>query len=91
MPKFMPRNTWCKAYAMAKKSDAHETLSLLFAHEGVPSTLVMVRWNEKTGYGEFRCKDRQADCHMKQTEPYSPWQNAVEGTIRKLKKGAGRK
>ena len=26
---------------MAKKSDAHETLSLLFAQEGVLSTLVM--------------------------------------------------
>ena len=36
------RNTWCKAYPMAKKSDGHETLSLLFAQEGVPSTLVMV-------------------------------------------------
>ena len=28
------RNTWCKAYPMAKKSEAHETLSLLFAQEG---------------------------------------------------------
>ena len=32
----------------------------------------------------------QADCHVKQTESYSPWQNASEGTIRELKKGAGR-
>ena len=29
------RNTWCNAYPMAKKSDTHETLSLLFAQEGV--------------------------------------------------------
>ena len=28
------RNTWCKAYPMANKSDAHEILSLLFAQEG---------------------------------------------------------
>ena len=28
------RNTWCKAYPMTKKSDAHETLLLLFAQEG---------------------------------------------------------
>ena len=27
-------NTWCKAYPMARKSNAHETLSLLFAQEG---------------------------------------------------------
>ena len=41
--------------------------------------------------GEFRQKARQADCHVKQTEPYSPWQNAAGGTIRELKKSAGRK
>jgi len=28
---------------------------------------------------------------LKQTEPYSPWQNAAEGSIRELKRGAGRK
>ena len=41
--------------------------------------------------GEFRLKARQTDCHVKQTEPYSPWQNAVESTMRELKKAAGRK
>jgi hypothetical protein len=28
---------------------------------------------------------------LKQTEAYSPWQNAAESVIRELKKGAGRK
>ena len=83
-------NTWCKAYPMAKKSDAHETLSLLFAQERVPSTQVMDGAREQV-MGEFRHKARQADCHVKQTEPYFPWQNAAEGTIREPKKGAGRK
>ena len=64
------RNTWCKAYPMAKKSDAHETLSLSFAQERVPSTLVMDGAREQV-MGEFRHKARQADCHMNQTEPYS--------------------
>ena len=41
--------------------------------------------------GEFRHKAKQADCHVEQTEPYSPWQNAAESTIRELEKGAGRK
>ena len=41
--------------------------------------------------GEFRRKTRQAGCHVKQTEPYSPWQNAAEGAIRELKKGTTRK
>ena len=41
--------------------------------------------------GEIRHKARQADCHVKQTEQYSPRQNEAESTIRELKKGAGRK
>ena len=65
---------------MAKKSDAHETLSLLFAQEGVPSTLVMDGAREQV-MGEFRHKARQGDFHVKQTEPFSLWQNAAEGTI----------
>jgi hypothetical protein len=32
-----------------------------------------------------------ADCQIKQTEPYSSWQNATESAIRELKKAAGRK
>ena len=39
--------------------------------------------------GEFRYKLKEAGCHLKQTELYSPWQNAAEGNIRELKKGAG--
>ena len=78
------RNTWCKAYPIAWKSDAHETLLLLFAQEGVPSTLIMDGAREQV-MGEFRQKARQADCQVKQTEPYSPSQNAAEGIIRELK------
>ena len=84
------RSTWCKAYPMARTSEAHETLSLLFVQQGIPSTLVMDGAREQ-GMGEFRHKAWQADCHVKQTEPYSPWQNAAEGTIWELKKSAGRK
>ena len=58
------RNTWCKASPMVKKSEAHETLSLLFVQEGVTSTLVMDRVREQA-MGEFRHKARQADCLMK--------------------------
>jgi hypothetical protein len=71
---------------MTKKSEAHETLSLLFARDGVPHTMIMDGAREQT-MGEFRQKSRQADCHMKQTEPHSPWSNAAEGAIRELKKG----
>ena len=75
---------------MAKKSEAHETLSLLFAQEGGPSTLVMDGARDQVN-SEFRHKARQADFHVKQTESYTPWQNAAESSIRGLKKGAGRK
>ena len=75
---------------MAKKSDAHETLSVLFAQEGVPGTLVMDGGREQV-MGAFRHNARQSDFHVKQTKSYSPWQNAAASTIRELKKGAGRK
>jgi hypothetical protein len=39
----------------------------------------------------FKRKLREADCHGRQTEPYSPWQNAAEGCIRELKRGVSRK
>jgi hypothetical protein len=41
--------------------------------------------------GEFRRKLKEADCHLRQTEPYSPWQQAAEGAIRELKRGISRK
>ena len=62
----------------------HSYLGLLFEQERFPSTLVIDGAREQV-MGEFRHKARQADCHVKQTEPYSPWQNAAEGTIRELK------
>jgi hypothetical protein len=38
--------------------------------------------------GKFRQKLREADCHHRVTKPYSPWQQAAEGCIRKLKRGS---
>ena len=74
---------------MTKKSDAHETMSLLVPQEGVSSTLVVDGAKEQV-MGGFRCKARQADCHVKQTDPYSQWQHAAESTVRQLKKAPGR-
>ena len=69
---FVHRNTWRKAYPMKTKAQVHEALSLLFAQEGIPNKMIMDGSKEQT-IGEFRCKTRQAGCHVKQTEPYSPW------------------
>ena len=84
------RNTWCKAYPMKTKGEVHHSLSFLFLQEGVPKTLIMDGAREQV-MGKFRQKAGQADCQVKQTEPYSPWQNAVEAMIKEFKKGTDRK
>ena len=81
---------WTRAYPMKKKSEAHEGLGLLFARDGVPDTMVMDNAKEQV-MGEFRRKSREAGCHIRQTEPYTPWANAAEGSIKELKKGVARK
>ena len=73
---------------MRTKSQAHEALSLLFQREGVPNVMIMDGANEQVK-GEFRKKCCQAGVHVKQTEPYSPWQNNAESSIRELKKAVG--
>jgi hypothetical protein len=74
---------------MAKKSQAHEGLSLLLQREGAPNTMIMDGAKEQV-MGMFRHKCREAVIRVKQTEPYTPWSNAAEAAIRELKKGVGR-
>jgi hypothetical protein len=75
---------------MTRKGEAHETLSLLFHHDGVPLTIVFDDLKEQC-QGDFKMKLREADCHARQTEPYSQWQQATEECIRELKWGVSRK
>ena len=75
---------------MKTKGQVHEALSLLFGQEGVPNKMIMDGSKEQTMH-EFQHKTQQAGCHVKQTEPYSPWQIAAEGAIQELKKGTARK
>ena len=81
---------WCRAHPMTSKGEAHESLSLLFHRDGVPPTMIFDGSKEQT-LGNFKRKLKEADCHGRQTEPYSPWQNAAEGCIRELKRGVSRK
>ncbi len=81
---------WARAHPMKHKGDAHETLSLVFQRDGVPSTMVIDDSKEQTK-GEFRQKLKEADCHPQVTEPYSPWQQAAEGYIHELKWGSSRR
>ena len=76
---------WARAHPMKHKEDAFETLSLVFQCNGVPLTMVTNDSKEQTKGREFRRKLKEADCHPRVTEPYSPWQQAAEGCIRELK------
>ncbi len=75
---------------MTRKGEAHETLSLFIHHDGVPPTMVFDGSKEQC-QGDFKRKLREANCHARQTEPYSPWQQADEGCIRELKRGVSGK
>ena len=75
---------------MRSESEAHHTVSKLFKDVGVPNQMVMD--NAKTQImGKFRKKTKEADCQIRQTEPYTPFSNAAESAIRELKKGTGRR
>jgi hypothetical protein len=75
---------------MTTQGDTHESLSLLFHWDGVPPTMIFDGSKEQT-LGNFKRKLKEADCLARQTKPYSPWQQASEGCIRKLKQGVSRK
>ena len=75
---------------MTRKGEAHETLSLLFHCDGVSPTMVFDGLKEQC-QGDFKRKLCKADCHARQTEPYSPWQQAAEGCMRELKWGVSHK
>jgi hypothetical protein len=62
----------------------------LFKRDGVPHEMILDDSKEQT-QGNFKRKLNEANCHMKMTEPYSPWQQATEGCILELKRGVSRK
>ena len=85
---FATKFGWARVFPMQRKSEAHEGLFILAQRDGVPPVLVMDGAKEQV-MGRFRQKARQMGVQIKQTEPYSPWQNAAEGAIREVKQGAG--
>jgi hypothetical protein len=87
---FATQFRWTRVYPMAKKSNTHDGLLLLFACDGVPNCLIMDNSKEQT-LGQLRAKAREADCWIKQTKAYSPWSNFAKLAIRELKKGCARK
>ena len=81
---------WSRSFPMEKKSLGHEGASLLFKQDGVPINMILDGAREQIG-GEFKRKCQEADCRIKQLEPYSQWGNAAEASIRELKKASARR
>ena len=81
---FYARNGWCRAFPMRLKSQAHEALSLLFARDGVPRTMIGDNAWEMM-LGDFKRKCREADCNLRTTEAHTQKQNAAEVGVKELK------
>ena len=81
---------WARAFPIASRSEAHETLSLLYVKDGVPPTCIYNNARELI-QRKFHQKLKNAACHLKELEPYTPWSKAGEREIKELKKGAGYK
>ena len=63
---------------------------MLFARDGVPPACICDSAKEM-GQGKFYQKLKDAACHLKQFEPYTPLSNATEREVKELKKGVGYK
>jgi hypothetical protein len=81
---------WARAHPLKQKEEAHETLSLMFNPDGIPSEMILDGTKEQVDRA-FRHKLKEVNCHLHVTEPYLPWQQAEEGCIRKLKQGVSYK
>ncbi len=84
---FASNSGWVRVYPMKTKGEEHNALSLMFQHEGVPPSMLIDSLKEQT-LGKFCQKLVNAHCQLKQTEQYSPWQNATEREIKELRKGS---
>ena len=81
---------WARAFSIPSRSEAHETLSLLFARDGVQPACIGNNSKEMV-QGKIHQKLKDAVCYLKQLESYTPWSNAAERELKDLKKGAGHK
>ena len=72
---------------MVDKGYTHETLYLLFNCDGGSPKMIVDGSKEQIS-GKFNKKLKKANFHLRQTQPYSAWSNAAEGTICDTKKGS---
>jgi hypothetical protein len=69
-----------RTFPMKSKVDTHEVLSQLFAQDGFPDILIVDDALEQVK-GMSKRKAQEADCHICQTKPHSPWLHATKGSI----------
>lgn len=62
---------WSRNFPMKKESDAHETLKLFLKRFGIPESLISDGARALIA-GKFKQAAREAGCHLKMTDPYSP-------------------
>ena len=80
---------WVRIIPMTVKSKAHDALLLIL--QRVRALCAMIVDGSKEQVGKTFCRKlQQADCQLRQTEPYSPWQQAAEGAICKVKHASAR-
>ena len=77
---------WSHSFPMKMKSEAHEAWSLLFQQDRVPPAVICDNAKEMV-LGDVSRKLKEALCHLKQTEPFTPWLNSAKREIKELKKG----
>ena len=65
-------------------------MSLLLARDGVPPVCICNNTKELI-QGKFHQKLKDATCHLKKLDSYTPWSNAAEREIKELKKVVGHK
>ena len=65
---------------MKLKSDAHDTLTLMFKHDRVRPDMIMDNYKEHL-ISDFCKKLPEANFHQKKIEPHSYWSTAAEMNI----------
>ena len=80
------RYGWICFHPTAWKTEAYDTLSLMFNLDGVPPNMIVEKSKDKS-VGAFAGKCRESEFHLVNSEPYSPWSHISEVCIWELKRG----
>ena len=68
---------WSCSFTMKLNSEAHEALLILFQWDEVPPAIICNNAKEMI-QGEFNKKLKEASCHLRKTEPFTPWLNKAK-------------